>query len=99
MHSPVEQTVVERRAVQAWAAQLGLIAVTILASRVMAGGWTGTTLVFLVAGANGLVVALAAKGVRRDGQWPSVLAVLTLVLIVGLLIWPAWDISQRVRWF
>lgn len=81
-------------------AQLVLTALAVLVSRVEElGNVLGIAAVMLVAAVNGGMVALFTMGLRRDGRLIVGLAVLTLVLITGLLIWPAWDVSQRARHF
>ncbi|MGC4083575.1 MAG: hypothetical protein QM736_16050 [Vicinamibacterales bacterium] len=51
--------------------------------------------VMLVAVVNGGMVAVFTMGVRRDGRAIVWLAVLTIVLLAGLLVWPAWDVAYR----
>lgn len=92
------QTVV-RRATVVFGAQLALLAATVVVAR-LASGRAGITAVMLLAGVNALVVAFVLMGLRRDGRAPIALAVLTVVITVGLLFWPAWDIAYRApRWF
>lgn len=82
------------------AAQLVLTVLAVLVSRVEDLGTTlGVVAVMLVAAINGGMVAVFTMGVRRDGRAIVWLAVMTMVLIAGLLVWPAWDISQRGRHF
>ena len=92
------QTVV-RRATVVFGAQLALLAATVVVAR-LASGRAGITAVMLLAGVNALVVAFVLMGLRRDGRAPIALAILTVVITVGLLFWPAWDIAYRApRWF
>ncbi|MFN7915814.1 MAG: hypothetical protein U0Q55_10795 [Vicinamibacterales bacterium] len=83
-----------------WAAQLVLTLLAVLVARVEALGTTlGIAAVMLLAIINAGMVAVYTMGIRRDGRAIVWLAVVTVVLIAGLLVWPAWDISQRGRHF
>lgn len=57
------------------------------------------TVVMLIALLNGTVVAFGAMGLKRDGWMVSTLMAMTFFFIIGLLIWPAWDVAQRLRVF
>ncbi len=81
------------------ACQLVLMLATVAVSRLDLGVRLGATAVMLLAAVNATVVAVVLMGVRRDGPLVRMLAVLTLVVIVGLLIWPSWDGASRVRVF
>lgn len=82
------------------AAQLVLTVLAVLISRVEElGDRLGMLAVMLVAVVNGGMVAVFTMGVRRDGRLIAGLAVLALVLMAGLLVWPGLDISQRGRHF
>lgn len=97
MRTPADTTSDSRRHILTLAAQLGLMLATVAVSRLDLGVRFGAAAVMLLAAANATVVAVALMGVRRDGLLVRLLAVLTLVVILGLLIWPAWDVAYRVR--
>jgi hypothetical protein len=40
-------------------------------------------------------VAFTLMGVRRSGRWVLFLLLATTVFVVGLLVWPAWDVYER----
>ena len=81
------------------AVQLALTVLAVMASRMNLGEHARSVAVMSVAIVNGLVVAIALLGVRRSGWLVSTLAVSVVVFIVGLLVWPAWDVAQRARMF
>ena len=81
------------------AVQLVLTGLAVMLSRMNLGEHARAVAVMGVAIVNGLVVAIALLGVRRSGWMVSTLAVSSVVLIVGLLVWPAWDVAQRARVF
>ena len=81
------------------AVQLVLTVLAVLASRMNLGEDARSVAVMGVATVNGLVVAIALLGVRRSGWMVSTLALAVVVFIVGLLVWPAWDVAQRARLF
>lgn len=80
-------------------AQFVLVALAVLAARVLPAGRTTTGVIMALAAINGAAVVFGAMGVRRDGWMVSALMATTAVLIIGLLMWPAWDIAQRSRVF
>jgi len=84
-----------RRFLFAFVSQLVLTAAAVLASRLN----VGTIAVMSLAAVNASIVAVTLMGVRRDGRLISLLAAATLVFLVGLLIWPAWDVYERMRPF
>lgn len=86
-----------RRYLAIFASQLVLTGAVVLLSRL--GGRIGMTAVMLVAAVNASLVAFVMMGVRRDGRLVSVLAVMTVLLLIGLLVWPAWDVAERARVF
>lgn len=88
-----------RRTLTLFVAQLVLTGAAVLVSRLELGGRVGMAAVMLVAAVNGSMVAVFLMGVRRDGRLVTMLALGTLIFIAGLLVWPAWDVSQRVRLF
>jgi caa(3)-type oxidase subunit IV len=88
-----------RRSLTLLVAQLALTGAAVLVSRMELGVRIGMAAVMLIAAVNGLMVAVFLMGIRRDGRLVTLLALGTLVLIAGLLVWPAWDVSQRVRLF
>ncbi len=99
MHTSADGTPDTRRHLVTFASQLVLMLATVAVSRLELGVRLGTSAVMLLAAVNATVVAVALMGVRRDGPLVRTLAVLTLVVIVGLLVWPAWDVAYRVRAF
>lgn len=80
-------------------AQVALVALAVAASLSMPAGHQTTAVIMVIAVANGATVALGAMGVKRDGWMVSTLMAMTFFFIIGLLIWPAWDIAQRSRMF
>ena len=88
-----------RRHLLVFASQLLLLLVTVAVSRLDLGVRLGTSAVMLLAAVNATVVAVVLMGVGRDGRLVRMLAVLTLVVIIGLLVWPAWDVAARLRVF
>lgn len=88
-----------RRSLALFVTQLVLTGAAVLVSRLELGVGLGIAAVMLVAAVNASIVAIFLMGVRRDGRLVTMLALGTIVLISGLLIWPAWDISQRARLF
>jgi len=99
MRTPADTAPDSRRHLVTLALQLLLMLATVAVSRLDLGVRLGATAVMLLAAANATVVAVVLMGVRRDGRLVQMLALLTLVVIVGLLIWPAWDAADRVRVF
>ena len=98
MHStPTDGTPNIGRYLAVFASQLVLTGVAVLLSRL--GGRAGMTAVMLVAAVNAALVAVVLMGVRRDGRIVRMLALATVVFLVGLLAWPAWDVAQRARMF
>jgi hypothetical protein len=81
------------------AAQVVLTLLAVVVSRLGLGGHVGAVAVMGLATVNGLIVALAVLGVRRNGALVSWLALGVVVLIAGLLVWPAWDVAARARVF
>jgi len=79
--------------------QIVLTLVAVLVSRMGLGVRLGGVAVMGIAAVNGAVVATTLLGVRRAGTIVSGLIICTLVLIAGLLFWPAWDIAMRARVF
>jgi len=88
-----------RRSLTLLVAQHALTGAAVLVSRMELGVRVGIAAVMLIAAVNGLMVAVFLMGIRRDGRLVTLLALGTLVFIAGLLVWPAWDVSQRVRLF
>lgn len=98
--TPIPSVPDVRPYVVVFVAQLVLTVLTVLVSRVEDLGATlGVTAVMLLAAINAGMVAMFTMGIRRDGRLIAWLAVLTVVLMIGLLIWPGWDVSQRGRHF
>jgi caa(3)-type oxidase subunit IV len=97
MRTPADTAPDTRRHLVTFASQLLLMLATVAVSRLGLGVRLGTTAVMLLAAVNATVVAVVLMGVRRDGLLVRMLAVLTLVVMVGLLVWPAWDVAARVR--
>ena len=80
-------------------AQLVLTGVAVLVSQLNLSARTSMVAVAVVAVLNAGMVAVALMGVRRDGRLVSVLALAIIVFVVGLLVWPAWDVYERERMF
>ncbi len=99
MRTPADTAPHSRRHLLTLATQLGLMLATVAVSRLELGVPLRATAVMLLAAVNATVVAVVLMGVRRDGVLVRMLVVLTLVVIIGLLFWPAWDVAQRVRVF
>lgn len=98
--SPVNSDPDVRPYAAVFVAQLVLTVLAVLVSRVEELGTSlGVAAVMLVAAINAGMVAFFTMGIRRDGRLITWLAVLTLLIIVGLLVWPAWDIGGRGRVF
>ncbi len=99
MRTPADTAPDTRRHLLTLASQLVLMLATVAVSRLDLGVRLGAAAVMLLAAFNATVVAVVLMGIRRDGPLVRMLAVLTLVVIVGLLFWPAWDGAARVRVF
>lgn len=98
--SPVNSAPDVRPYLVVFVAQFVLTVLAVLISRVEELGTSlGIAAVMLVAAINAAMVAFFTMGIRRDGRLVSWLAILTLAVIVGLLVWPAWDIGGRGRTF
>ena len=97
MRTPTDAAPDTRRQVMTFAAQLVLMLATVAVSRLDLGVRAGAAAVMALAAVNAGVVAVGLMGIRRDGAFVRMLAVLTLVVIIGLLVWPAWDVAYRVR--
>jgi hypothetical protein len=78
-----------------FAAQLLLTLVAVLVSRMDLAVRTGAAAVMAVAAVNGCLVAVYLLGVRRSGWMIWGLTLATLFAIVGLLVWPVWDVAER----
>jgi heme/copper-type cytochrome/quinol oxidase subunit 4 len=94
-----DTTVNLRRYLTVFVLQLALTGAAVLVSRLELGVRTSVAAVMLVAMLNGGLVAFALMGVRRDGRLVSMLVLAVLVFVVGLLVWPAWDVYDRARMF
>lgn len=81
------------------AVQVVLTLLAVAASRVNLEGHLAAVLVMVIAAVNAGVVAVAVLGVRRGGTIVSALAVCTVVVIAGLLVWPALDTASHARVF
>ncbi len=88
-----------RRYLAVFVAQLVLTAVAVLVSQSNLSARTSMAAVALLAVLNAGIVAVVLMGVRRDGRLVSVLALALIVFVVGLLVWPAWDVYERARMF
>lgn len=88
-----------RRFLLIGAAQFALVGLVVLVSRLDLAGSVRSAAIMGTSLVNGLIVALALMGVRRDGRMIALLALGVVVLIAGLLIWPSWDTFDRVRSF
>src|SRR3954447_13865921 len=88
-----------RRYLSVFVMQLVLTAVAVLVSQSNLSARTSMAAVALLAVLNAGIVAVALMGVRRDGRLVSVLALALIVFVVGLLVWPAWDVYERARMF
>lgn len=77
--------------------QLVLVAAAVGISQLDLGGRTTLWLVLALTTLNGMLVAFLLLGVKRSGWMISLFAVITVVFIVSLLAWPAWDVYERVR--
>lgn len=99
MRTPADTASDTRRHLLTLASQLGLMLATVGVSRLELGLRAGAAAVMLLAAVNATVVAVVLMGVRRDGPLVRGVVLLTLVVIVGLLVWPAWDTASRVKVF
>ncbi len=79
--------------------QLALIALAVAVAQLMPAGRGTIAIVMVIAAMNGAVVAFGAMGLNRDGWMVSALMAMTFFFIIGLLIWPAWDVVERSRVF
>ena len=82
-----------------FASQLVLTAVAVLLSRLNMGTRAVTVMVMGAAGLNAAIVALILMGLRRDRSLVPVFDIVVLVVVTGLLAWPAWDVYERARTF
>lgn len=98
VESPSPQSSVQRHA-GVLVAQCVLLALTVLASTMLPGSRMTTGAIMALAALNGAVVMFGAMGARRDGWMVSALLAMTAFLIIGLLVWPAWDVAERSRVF
>lgn len=96
MRTPADTAPDLRRHLLTFALQVVLMLATVAVSRLDLGVRPGTAAVMMLAALNAALVAVALMGVRRDGPLVRMLALLTAVVMVGLLIWPAWDAASRV---
>lgn len=76
------------------ALQLLLTALAVTLFQVSRGARTTPTAVMAVAVVNAVVVAMWSMRVTRD-RTVVMSAVVLLVIIAGLLVWPAWDVLTR----
>lgn len=82
------------------AVQVALTILAVLVSRTEGLGTTLTAMaVMTLAAMNGGMVLTFTMGLRREARFVLWLALVTIVFIAGLLVWPAWDIGQRGRQF
>lgn len=88
-----------RRYGVAFVAQLVLTIAAVAVSRLELGVRLEAAAVMALAAASGAMVAVVLMGVNRESLLVRLLVLLTLVLIVGLLMWPAWDTAFHLRVF
>lgn len=88
-----------RRHAAVLSAQLVLVMLAVVAARALPAGRGTIAVIMAIALVNGAAVVLGAMGVRRDGWMVSTLMAMTFFFIIGLLVWPAWDIAGRARIF
>jgi heme/copper-type cytochrome/quinol oxidase subunit 4 len=94
-----DATVNLRRYLTVFVSQLVLTGAAVLVSRLNLGVRTSVAAVMFIAVLNAGMVAFTLMGVRRDGRFVSIMALAVLVFVLGLLVWPAWDVYDRARMF
>jgi hypothetical protein len=88
-----------QRHIAAGVAQLLLTGLAVGLSQVGLGLRAGIVAIMGVATLNAMMVAVLLLGVRREGRLIWIGAVSTVFLMIGLLVWPAWDVWVRARVF
>jgi hypothetical protein len=82
-----------------FASQLVLTVVAVVLSRLNMGTRAVAVMVMGAAGLNAAIVVLMLMGLRRERSLVPVFVIVVLVVVAGLLGWPAWDIYERARTF
>lgn len=86
-----------KRAVVVSVLQIVLVAAAVMVSQLGLPVRASMTAVMALTTLNAMLIAFLLLGVARDGRLVSVFAIIVAVQIIGLLVWPAWDIYERVR--
>jgi caa(3)-type oxidase subunit IV len=98
-HVPEQPAPALGRHLAVFGVQVCLVLGAVAVSRLDPGGMASVAAVMTVAAANAFLVAFALMGIGRESRLVSILVVMTLVIVVGLLVWPAWDVAGRARVF
>lgn len=97
MHAPSSRFRFDaRRAVAISIVQIALVGAAVAVSRLDLPVRTNMALVMGLTTLNAMLVAFLLLGVRRDGRLVFVFALITTVMVLGLLGWPAWDVYERL---
>jgi heme/copper-type cytochrome/quinol oxidase subunit 4 len=86
-----------KRYLIAFAALLALTAANVALSQAPLSAGVRVGAVLAVSGIEAVVAALAFMHLDHERRWVYGTVVLTIVVLSGLLFWPAWDIYERVR--
>lgn len=86
-----------KRYLTAFVALLGLTAATVALSRTPLSTGVKVAAVLAMSGIEAAVAALAFMHLGHERRWVYGALVLTVVVLTGLLFWPAWDIYERAR--
>ncbi|MGE0448280.1 MAG: hypothetical protein AB7Q29_01715 [Vicinamibacterales bacterium] len=79
------------------AAQLALVGLAAIVSRLAADSRARLWLIVALTACNGLIVATVSMGAARERTFVQRTLVLVLVVVAGLLFWPAWGEYESVR--
>ena len=87
-----------RRAVAISIVQVVLVVAAVAVSQLDLPVRANMVLVMGLTTLNAMLIAFLLLGVRRDGRLVFVFALITTVMVLGLLAWPAWDVYERLRY-
>jgi caa(3)-type oxidase subunit IV len=81
----------------AFLALVGLTALNVAVTRVMSRGLLASVVVLTIAAVEAAIAAMVFMHVGRERRWVYGALLLTVVVLAGLLFWPAWDVYDRPR--